>query len=339
MKKLIFMALAIVAFFACDSEDIPENINTDNGKEYIVNLGFSGEITIEQTPLTKSEGKDIYGIQVYSRHKDETEYKPYARGLFDNVSDMSIKLLGGYVYKFEATMVEDDYDLLYHDEKGYLCPFVLNQWHHSKLENKFIFSSDSIFTGISLGETDFVQAFTPIPFWNPDIKRYYGLLSDFDPESSNTAEIDMGIICFGVKYTVQDFYDGTETGTVYIKLGDSRPVYLTDPVFGSNAYVSFSHQKKKDGLIYISDEPWHIGDYNEDINVLIKWIKKDGTEIPLMNKDVNFVRNKMTHFIIKLNNNYSDINDTKTPINDSGISINIKEEPMLITDTLYVVNN
>ena len=326
MKKLIFMALAIVAFFACDSEDIPENINTDNGKEYIVNLGFSGEITIEQTPLTKSEGKDIYGIQVYSRHKDETEYKPYAYGLFNDVSDMSIKLLGGYEYKFEATMIVEGEDVIFHDEKGYHHPFYIKLGEQIQMNNKFVFSSDAFIMGISIGQS---TMFDLITYNRPILERYYGLLSDFDPEVNSVADIEMGRVYFGVKFSAEGFKEGD----IFIDVAGSPESLIDCPyVVGYTGYIVFDHTSK-------IKETWHVGDYNEDINVTIIWRKDDGTEIPLMNKDVNFVRNKMTHFIIKPNDNYSDINDTKTPIHDSGISINIKEEPMLITDTLYVGNN
>ena len=112
MKKILFLALALIAFASCSKEDAIENESIE-GKEYVVNLGFSGEIEISQSPLSKAGTNDLYGVQVYSKKSSDSNYAPYAYGLFDNTADMTVKLIGGYQYKFVASMVEDGKEKIY----------------------------------------------------------------------------------------------------------------------------------------------------------------------------------------------------------------------------------
>ena len=104
---------AAICFAACGGDEnsipgvTPDEPNT-TPKEFLVSLGFSGEITsIEESPLSRAATNDLYGIQVYSSPTSSDNYKPYAYGLFDSKDGMVIKLLEGYKYKFESSMVVD----------------------------------------------------------------------------------------------------------------------------------------------------------------------------------------------------------------------------------------
>lgn len=48
MKRLFLFALALIAFASCSKDDAIENESID-GKEYVVNLGFSGEIEVSHS--------------------------------------------------------------------------------------------------------------------------------------------------------------------------------------------------------------------------------------------------------------------------------------------------
>ena len=86
--KLLLLTLATCFLAACtnNEEPIENNPNNETPKEYIVSLGFSGEITdITESPLSRAMGNDLYGIQVYSAPAATNgEYTPYAYGLFDD---------------------------------------------------------------------------------------------------------------------------------------------------------------------------------------------------------------------------------------------------------------
>ncbi len=76
----------------------------DNVKDDVisVNLTLSGEVTVSEEPLTKSiSSDDLVGIQVYQN--DE----PYAYGLFDDASRMSINLHTGKKYSFKSQLIKN----------------------------------------------------------------------------------------------------------------------------------------------------------------------------------------------------------------------------------------
>ncbi len=102
MKKIFLLMFAAICFAACggDENSIP-GVTPDEPsttpKEFLVSLGFSGEITsIEESPLSRAATNDLYGIQVYSSPASADDYRPYAYGLFDSKDGMVIKLLEGY---------------------------------------------------------------------------------------------------------------------------------------------------------------------------------------------------------------------------------------------------
>lgn len=109
MRILFSILSVLLCLYSCSGGngiiEEPTIEKPTNPKEYIVSLGFSGEITnIEESPLSRAVTNDLYGIQVYSKPSSGGEYKPYAYGLFDDKANMNIKLLEGYKYKFECTM-------------------------------------------------------------------------------------------------------------------------------------------------------------------------------------------------------------------------------------------
>ena len=67
--RFLLLMLAACLFAACtnNEEPIENNPSNETPKEYIVSLGFSGEITdITESPLSRAVTNDLYGIQVYS---------------------------------------------------------------------------------------------------------------------------------------------------------------------------------------------------------------------------------------------------------------------------------
>ena len=288
MKKILFFALALIAFASCSKEDAIENESIE-GKEYVVNLGFSGEIEISQSPLSKAGTNDLYGVQVYSKKSSDSEYAPYAYGLFDNTADMVVKLIGGYQYKFVATMVEDGKEKVHHDkEDKYWRPFNAISASYSILTNSFSYSSDIEMTGLSDGSAELYDSST---FGNlcyrPNLSRYYGELSDFAPADNKPATINMKRVCFGARFIANGLSEGKITITVPMA-----------PVME----ISYPDTEIEDVFSFSNDHRnlWTNDGYQENLEVSIIWTKADGTVVPISNQIINFTRNELTTVTINL---------------------------------------
>ena len=109
MKKVTIFRSAILALLACvgiAACDKNSDVVPDEPETYTVNLGWAGEILdVSYEPMTRATTNDLYGIQVYSMPESassSTDWAPYAAGLFDDPSNITITLAGGYKYYFKA---------------------------------------------------------------------------------------------------------------------------------------------------------------------------------------------------------------------------------------------
>ena len=310
MKKILLFALALFALASCTEEDalVDESVV---GKEYLVSIGFSGEIEISHSPLTKAGTNDLYGVQVYSKESGDSEYAPYAYGLFDNTSDMKVKLIGGYQYKFVASMVEDGKDRIYHTDKGFSHPFEIGAAKYSRLENMFIYSSDSEMGYLNSGATFLYSSGNSIStYYRPNISRYYGELSGFTPSENKSASIDMKRVCFGAKFVAKGFMEGRMT----IQIPEAPTMTINYPETEVEDIFTFKNDY---------GNGWLYDGYQEDLEVSITWTKGDGTVVPISNRVIEFVRNELTTVTINL----GDDPTTDTNIN-TNLEMTIKEEEM-----------
>lgn len=292
MKKILFFALALIAFASCSKEDAIENESIE-GKEYVVNLGFSGEIEISQSPLSKAGTNDLYGVQVYSKKSSDSEYAPYAYGLFDNTADMEVKLIGGYQYKFVATMVEDGKDRIATDSKGYYeTPFwIYKKNENSQLGNIFFYTVEAEMLYLDRGSTHLFNGEDPsvADYERPNTVRYYGELIDFIPAENKIATINMKRVCFGAKFIANGFTEGKIT----IQIPEAPVMTIIYPDTEVDDIFTFSH----DALF---NEPWTNDGYQENLEVSIIWTKADGTVVPISNQIIEFTRNELTTVTINL---------------------------------------
>ena len=286
MKKILFLALALIAFASCSKEDAIENESIE-GKEYVVNLGFSGEIEISHSPLSKAGTNDLYGVQVYSKKSSDSNYAPYAYGLFDNTADMEVKLIGGYQYKFVATMVEDGKNELHFYDGNYYAPFDAISTY-CPLSNNFSYSSDIEMDGLEEGYT-WMEEYTNgnRAFYRPNTTRYYGELSNFTPSENKPATINMKRVCFGAKFLVKDLTDGKIT----INIPEAPVMTITYPNTKAEDIFTFRGSYNGD---------WASDGYQENLEVNITWTKADGTIIPISNQIIEFTRNELTTVTINL---------------------------------------
>ena len=155
-------------------DTIPETGDTPQsvGETVNVSFAFKGDITVEESPLSKAAGEetestDLYGINVYyDKERDGNIDDVYGYGLFDNIADMNISLLTGYKYKFVCSLVKDGKNKVaynnyrfysyssdyYTAEKhpGYCLPFCYS--YQSYTEDSFNYSYPS-YNGFSFSPT------------------------------------------------------------------------------------------------------------------------------------------------------------------------------------------
>lgn len=294
MKKIFLLMFAAICFAACGGDEnsipgvTPDEPNT-TPKEFLVSLGFSGEITsIEESPLSRAATNDLYGIQVYSSPTSSDNYKPYAYGLFDSKDGMVIKLLEGYKYKFVSSMVVDGKQKIKSFDYGisYSSPFYNSGT--TKLENKFVYDSGKEMGSLDNGTTYFAELSGSLD--HPNIMRYYGEVTDYVPTANGSVSINMKKVVFGAKFITEGFTEGT----LYIKLKDAPTLQLVFPQTEVEDIFTFKNE-------YPSGNRWTADTYTENILVSISWQKNDGAIVPLINQEVTFKRNIKTTITVKVN--------------------------------------
>lgn len=292
MKKIFLLMFAAICFAACGGDEnsipgvTPDEPNT-TPKEFLVSLGFSGEITsIKESPLSRAATNDLYGIQVYSSPTSSDNYKPYAYGLFDSKDGMVIKLLEGYKYEFVSSMVVDGKQKISSYESSYDDPFT-RSFLSTKLENKFNYDSGKEMDRLNDGYTN-LGLFGN--FYHPNIMRYYGEVTDYVPTANGSVSINMKKVVFGAKFITEGFTEGT----LYIKLKDAPTLQLVFPQTEVEDIFTFKNE-------YLSGNRWTADTYTETILVSISWQKNDGAIVPLINQEVTFKRNIKTTITVKVN--------------------------------------
>lgn len=288
MKKVTIFKSAILALLACvgivacnnNSELVPDEPET-----YTVHLGWAGEILdVSYEPMaTRAATDDLYGIQVYSKAKSassSTNWAPYAYGLFDDPSNITITLQSSHKYKFVASMVKDGKSKVYKNkyDEDYDHPF------YAKLDNKFYYDATKGMNFLGMGHTGLIDGNSSEYYSRPNIERFYGELSDYIPGGNSNAKIDMKRTSFGAKFVVGGKL--AVDGKLEIQLEDAPKMELALTAGADEISDIFTFK-------YV-DEAWAKNDYTEDVNVAFKWIRADGAESPMGTHKITFKRNTTT---------------------------------------------
>lgn len=293
----LFAILLCVNFTSCSSNDDVEPDAPQKPKEYVVSLGFTGEISVSESPLSRASGNDLYGIQVYSCPNVDgaTTYTKYAYGLFDDTSLMKIKLFEGYKYMFRATMIVDGKDKIDRysgkDGENYEEPFVDAKAGYTTKSNDFNYSTEEALVGFNCGIT---SSSTSLKiggtYTRPNTDRYYGEISDYVPMKNGNLTIDMKRVVLGAKFIADTFTEGTLN--IAMEGAPSKTItYIetNDEIYSQDIYTLSNLLKA-----------YTIEDYSETIPTTITWTKADGVVVPLGTHDITFKRNVLTTVTIKV---------------------------------------
>ena len=329
-KSAILALLACVGIVACDKG---ADVVPDEPETYTVHLGWAGEILdVSYEPMaTRAATNDLYGIQVYSKPKsadDTTGWVPYAYGLFDDPNNITITLSSGYKYKFVASMIKDGENRLYNNStsdgyKVYDYPFI------ATLNNKFQYDVAKEMISLAWGKSYLREGNSCNIYDRPNIERFYGELSDYIPEESNTnAKINMKRTSFGAKFVAGGRFAVDGKLMIQIDEAPKMELALTEDADQISDIFSFMHIAKA----------WENNNYTEDISVNFIWVRADETEAPMGTHTITFRRNTTT--VVKVNiekdgndeNLGIDIDDSETGIMPDGEEVTITDGEVVDTE-------
>lgn len=285
MKKLIgsiLLLLSIGGLSSCshdlDAEDDGnkrghEIKDKDSVKTFV--LSFGGDfVTMSEEPLMRAEDGDIYtGINVYRKEKkDGAKEEMYAYGLFKKKDGISIDIMTGYTYRFEASILIEREDKIEITNGTYSDPFRLHDKTSTGFDNAWGFVAKNTdkfqYTYLNPDEntTYLCQLNSGVAYVNtggdlvddsgatirtewmqyPRVKRFYGKLDMFDPESKDQIEISMAYKSFGLRFELVKIPEGTSITvkdvTTYSGSGPEDNPHL---LFPKNLSLNFSSEESK----------------------------------------------------------------------------------------------
>lgn len=118
----LFIALIwMILFSSCSDENNTPDIN---GKEIWIGLQIGPSLEYDSQPLSRATVQEagIYAVNVF--WKKGSTFQPYATGLFEYISDISIGLIEGYIYRFDCTFLKKN-ELPYNNNGYFGLPFSI----------------------------------------------------------------------------------------------------------------------------------------------------------------------------------------------------------------------
>ncbi|MDE5795197.1 MAG: hypothetical protein K2I08_10810, partial [Muribaculaceae bacterium] len=285
-----------------------------------IRLSFGGDcISESEEPLMRADDSFTYiAINVFCTPTTVTnaDQERYAYGLFRSTEipeNISVELLTGYKYDFEATILIEGLDKVFiegldklQSDAVYGEPFVISTKKESNVRsfggyptdslNRFIYSYKQysieqlnreenrnyfrlLHSGFALvdpqGDND------ESCYRNPRVKRYYGKTTGFELSSSTSEKVklDMEYKCFGLQINITGMSGGTltvEDKSYHSSIDLNKPqLYLDKLIFPKNLEFTKDDINKED--------PWEciysMNDFNaesETFNLEFNWDKGYG---------------------------------------------------------------
>ena len=279
LASIAMLSMLSLATACENSSTLPEQPTTPEPEYVTVSLGLNVGLDCEYEPLLRSnENNDLYGIQVYSTPIPATadsEWAPFAYGLFDNVDNLTIKLVRSFEYKFVVAMVKDGKDKTYCKDGEYGEPF-----HHFTGVGEFTPISESFIYG-----PQYLTYLTDkYRMRHLNVELYYGELGAYIPgDNDSKATIEINRISFGAKYKVTGEY--AENGTLEIIMPEAVQLNI-NLAEGNEVSEIYTFTKMR--------AAWLDENYTETEPVTLRIAYADGTSAPLGTHDITFKRNTTT---------------------------------------------
>ena len=230
----ILLFTIIFVFSSCNESIRIDNNQSDSSEEVLVSLKFAGEyVSVDKESLPESsnsrglDNNNLYLIQVYYLPEGSTTASPFCYGVFNDVSNLKLKLVKGQTYRITASVIVDGY--------AKLTTFA-NVAPNPGNGGTMIRSLTSGFVSDSTNQMDVMSNYyirtegQTVGCFNPEIDRY-GAISESIVASADLSEITllMKRFVFGIKVNVS----GLEKGSVVV----SNPNSESDRTFISTTTI------------------------------------------------------------------------------------------------------
>ncbi|WP_303182317.1 hypothetical protein [uncultured Butyricimonas sp.] len=315
MRKYLYVLMAVAAAACGQDEMQPAEEETGNGDEpktYTVALAMNDEnVEIEQEPLGRAaEGtNDLYWFQINQTPEAGGSSSYYAYGIFDKKENMTVKLVEGYTYSIEASLIKDGRDKLKLYRDSCWCPPVKYYSGGYTTTNKFVITPNRYvesFNGYygvryTLESFDSYSDYTSYP---ENIDRYCGYVGGYVPVENGKIAINMYRFVFGYRVEVNPFEEGKALVSFLDKVDTIYPgteVTKIEREIAWNLYDSGAYTLQQYGQDTTAYGMEQMNGISTTANLTVRWISADGSrETVVYNKSVGIQRLKRSIFRITL---------------------------------------
>ncbi|MDE6650654.1 MAG: hypothetical protein K2K45_12070 [Muribaculaceae bacterium] len=357
----VLMILLLLPFVSCRNDLSPFEDGShrvphgkDTAQKRTVRMSFGGDyISESEEPLHRADDAETFvGINVFRKeNKADAEEENYAYGVFKRTNDISIDLLTGYTYRFEAAIIVEGTDRLTLLSGRYAEPFQLingvgygiadiggnSNFIRDKVDTGFIYSyklNDDVFVdnkdrdylcqlkyGTSYVDTHGDASPSSTYAFHPRVSRYYGESEySFDPWISADEEgvnINMKYLCFGLKFVLAN---SDLSGD--LKIEDVSPVdgYRKK---GNGVNLPFPKDLTLNNDVREFEEIYSLYNvyaahenpetYSEEFTLRFKWIKAAGVEPETFDRKI--VVHPRKNKVLRINLDGDPVTNTKGNIN------------------------
>lgn len=296
MKKALFAigALSVMMAVSCNKESSTTEVAGGEPEVFEVKIGMSGSITSEIEPMSKSgeNGEEdvlITGIAVWSCPIDGDSYSEYAYGLFNSITDVTVKLLSGYKYKFDARTGQIGL-MSFRSGNSYSGGSM------SDVDNSFHYGGNKTLAK---------------DWWEKYLEGelYFGETGEYTPTKGGSVTIDMERVSFCLSISVQNFSEGVvrvKFITQHCLENDIVIAYPTTSSYSQYAMKNFG-------------ESFSNPDYYEEFTISAELTNADNVTVPLGNATIKVKRNHITK--VKINAN--------PPATENSFSLLYSEDPVV----------
>lgn len=205
MRRIL--SLLFITISGCLSLVSCEQMNDINpvGKEVIINLSVGGDyVMFGSAPLsTRAEtNNDLYLIQVWYIPKNGSQEQPFSYGIFDNVTNLQLKVLEGYQYRIVSAVYKDGKTKLSRYANLTTSPGNTGTSLKS-VTNEFISNTSASIDPIS---NYWIQS-SPV-YDYVEIDKYVCITDLFTSDVTNI-DLYMDRAVFGLKYNVTNLQKGS----------------------------------------------------------------------------------------------------------------------------------
>ena len=290
MKTLYRLFIAVFCCLFIISCEKMSNVAEVEKELMTVKLSCIGEISdIITTPLRSnvSDSKDLCAIQVHTIDANG-KTTPYAYGLFDNLSDVSITLVDGVQYRFKALYLKNAKSKIDNIEGQYFKPFNRNTASTTSVSNSFNYTHSEFFSNLGYECGNFDMYGSLYDRYNDEL--YYGRVSNYTPSNNGVVSISLKKAFWALK-VIADWGKSIIEGELQIGIKGAPSMLLpySQSTNSVESYISLFDYSKP-----LTDDTC-----SENVNISINYLV-DGTTTPIASQNINFQRNTLTTLVVSI---------------------------------------